>query len=99
MMKAKIAGISAVIAVATGLLIPEGILTGHETITTVLAVWIMCCGAAEYALEVRKEILEKRRGLNCKAHRPDRGNRDSLHTDIVIRKRWPIIIPAEKVED
>ena len=83
----------------TGLLIPEGILTGHETITTVLAVWVMCCGAAEYALEGRKEILEKRRGLNCKAHRPDRGNRDSLHTDIVIRKRWPVIIPAEKVEE
>lgn len=99
-MIAKVAGASAVIAVTVGLMIPDEVMgSSNETIITVLAIWYMSCILLWFILEERKNILSKRKSLSCKAHRRDPGNRKNLPVNIRIKKRWPVIIPAEKVRE
>lgn len=99
-MMAKIAGASAVVAVIVGLMIPDEMFAGsNDVIITVLAIWYMSCIFLWFILEERKNILAKRKSLSCKAHRRDPGNRKNLPVNIRIKKRWPVIIPAEKVQE
>ena len=99
-MVAKIAGASAVIAVIVGLMIPDEMFaSSNDTIITVLAIWYMTCIMLWFIYEERENILKKRKSLSCKAHRRNTGNREDFPVNIEMKKRWPVIIPAEKVQE
>lgn len=91
-------GISAGIALTIYMIVPD-ILDRGETVCFLLAVWMLVdltlIALCDKALEIRR----KRAELSVMGNRVDLGNRKSLPVNVKVRRAWPIILPAEKVEE
>lgn len=95
----RIASIAAGITTAIYVTLPdidEGRIMQVMTWASLYYITALLCA---WAAEELAGIQSKRSSLGIVSKRPRRGNRDSMKTDIRLKKKsWVITFPAEKVE-
>lgn len=89
--------IAAGITLAIYLFVPD-ILDRGETVCFLLAVWMLIDVSLIALCEKALEIRRKRSELSVRRNRIRMENRESLPVDVRMKKAWPIIIPAERVD-
>lgn len=90
-------GISLAISLIAYLIAPD-ILDRGETVCFILSMWMLADLALGSLFRKLLEIREKRAELSITGNRLDLSSRKNLPVNVKIKRAWPVIIPAEKVE-
>lgn len=96
----RVAAIAAGISAAAYLMLPTIQESRADQLITFAALYYIAALGCAWAAEELTQISRKRDSLGIIGKRRQRGNRDTLKTDIKLKKKsWVISIPAEKVTD